>query len=346
MLDFPHILVGPNMSNVDPDTATTYANLDWEHYMQSRPSYPQSLKSLIYDYRRAHSKSRWERVVDVGGGIGISSTIFAPDFSIVHLLDPSPLNHEKARIFLGEWVARHGLHTRLEYTLSTAEEGNRHVKEDADLVVCAEVAHFVDPDSLVASAAGMLRFGGTLAVYTYWVPVFPDQSKRFSEIFCRALTRTLGLCIRPGDQVTSSLLSKAAARVSSGSGYLDSVPMPDEYFEDIRRVRINPDSENVMDTFRRSFPVPFEPVPSRARDGEKEFRYYSGQDPQAEGWCFEVDSKWLHNFMATMRPAEVELSDELYESIYGEWDRVFAKECPSGSTRALWPVNLILATRR
>ena len=333
------------MSNIDPSTATTYANLDWDHYVQSRPPYPQSLRDVIYNYRRTHPKALWERLVDVGSGVGIASTIFASDFNLVYLLDHSPQNNEKARVFLGEWVQRHSLKTKLEITESTAEEGHEFVK-DADLLICATTAHFIDPDSLITSAARMLRPGGTLAICSYMVPVFPDQSKHFSDTFCKAVTRTIGLCIPPGDEDAKSLLSRATARISAGDGLLDSVPVPKEFFEDVQRVHINPDAEKVMDIFRSSFPVPCKPIPSRVDGDERKLYYNSGKDWQAEGWCFPVDSKWLHNFMATTRPANIEMSDEQYQSMYGEWDRVFESECPSGSTRALWGVNLILATRK
>ncbi|KAF2758586.1 hypothetical protein EJ05DRAFT_475891 [Pseudovirgaria hyperparasitica] len=333
------------MADLNHDAPTMYSSLDWDHYARWRPPYPQSLKDLIYGYRSEHSGAGWKRIVDVGGGVGISSAIFASDFGTVHLLDPSPLNHQMARKYLGQLVEQQSLQTKLDFTQATAEEGHKFVK-DADMLICAETAHFIDPEELVKSAAAILRPAGTLAIYSYWGPIFPDQSRELSDAFCKVITRALGCCLKPGDEEARSRLGSAAARVSAGKSVLDSIPVPEEYFEDIRRVRINPDAERAIEVFRKSFPVDHEPAPSRIGNNDKHFIYQSGCDPEAEGWSFLVDNRWLHNFIATMRPTDVELSDEEQKVIFGEWDMLFANECPSGSTRALWAVNVILATRR
>lgn len=83
----------------------------------------------------------------------------------------------------------------------------------------------------------------------------------------------------PGKENTRSLFQKSLTCASVGKGVLDFVPLSEEYYEDIRRVRINPSAEKAMDVFKESFPVPFERIPSRVRDSEKEFYYESEKDP-------------------------------------------------------------------
>ena len=333
------------MSNIDPNTSTAYANLDWENYIASRPPWPQSLRNVICDYHRAHKDAGWKRVVDVGGGVGISSTIFASDFDTIHLLDPSPRNHKAAKKFLGDWIESNGLNTKLDYTVATAEEGYKSVK-DADLVICAETAHFIDPDSLVESAAAMLRPGGTMAIYSYWMPLFPDKSPRLSELFTQASARSVALALESGNDEVIQQGRKVLARIAAGTGPIASVPAPKEYFQGVRRIRINTQAEITVEAFMRHHPLDFDQIPSRVDAQDIEYMYETGKDPQADGWSFPIDNKWAHNWMATYPPSDLKLSKEDYEAMYGDWDKAFAEECPSGTVQSLWPVNILLATRK
>ena len=164
------------------------------------------------------------------------------DFQTVHLSDPSASNEEQARCFLSRWVDRQGLDIALEYSRSTGEEAYLHVGEkQADLVICATAAHFMDADGLAASIAKMVRPGGTLAVFSYWMPTFPDQSPRFRDAFARVLDRLVLKPVLSGNDAGRQTLAKVLDRRMTGKGALDSLPLPEDLFDDRVRVYINSD---------------------------------------------------------------------------------------------------------
>ncbi|KAK4122072.1 hypothetical protein N657DRAFT_647603 [Parathielavia appendiculata] len=354
------------MASVDPKTKTTYATTDWNHYQQGRPPYPPSLTELILSYHRRHQQgngipdSGWNRMVDIGAGSGVASTNFMPFFKTIHISDPSPSNLDQARSFLNDYAGRHNLDPVLEYSQSTGEEAHAHLipnSQYADLAICATAAHFIDPDGLASSIAKLLRPGGTLAVFSYWMPSFPEQSRRFSDAFANAFDKVVLHALvakeagKGADASRATQLAKVVRRRMTGKGVLDSLPVPKEWFDDPVRVYINAgppggEMEIALSDLYRKFARPGEQVGGISRVGERDrvVRYETGTHPEADGWEFEVDKKWLSNFFDTIRPPGVE-SEEAREA-YANWERVFKEECPGGKVRINWPAYLVLASRK
>ena len=335
------------MGSAGPKPETTYATTDWAEYQKGRPSYPPSLTELIYNYRRQHPKAGWERLVDVGAGSGIASTNFMPDFKVVHISDPSPSNEEQARPFLSSWLDRHGLHTTLEYSQSTGEEAYVKTGEkQADLVICATAAHFMDPDGLATSIAKMLRPGGTLAVFSYWVPTFPHQSQRFHDAFARTLD---SLVLKPVlSSGNGAMLAKVLERRMTGKGGLDSLPLSEDLYHDPVRVYINSATDELpYRELSRQFSPANEKLGgiSRVNPRDQIVHYQSGINPEAEGWSFDADKKQLSSFLDSVSPLNNKLPEEQSRAVYAEWERVFDDECPTGTVRIHWPVYVALATR-
>jgi hypothetical protein len=266
----------------------------------------------------------------------------------VHLLDPSPLNHEKARVFLAEHVAIHKLPTKLEFTVGKAEDyasdRTAAAQNSASLVICAAAAHFVDPSMLIRAMYGMIRPGGTMAIYTYWLPAFPGLDQTLGVVYGKTVTKAMKLCIR--DEKTRTVFVDAAARLCAGSELLDAIAVPGDLFEDVRRIQINPQTRLAIDTYRDDPPVPYVPLPSQVGQHEEKIEYVDGKDSEAEGWTRSVDLDFLHGMVRTILPTDIKLSEEQHEALYGELDLAFAAECPSGSARAMWGLSMILATRR
>ncbi|KAK4235621.1 S-adenosyl-L-methionine-dependent methyltransferase [Achaetomium macrosporum] len=338
------------MASVDPKTKTTYATTDWAHYQEGRPRYPRSLNKIIYSYRQHHPNARWERLVDIGAGSGVAATSFMADFEVVQVSDPSPANLDQARVFLPDWAQRHGLATRLEYSQSTGEEAYRHVGEgQADLVICATAAHFMDPDGLVASIAKMLRPGGTLAVFSYWMPTFPGGSQRFRDAFARAVDALILKPLSSAGDSSRARLAQAIARRMAGNGTLDSLPLPEELYDDPVRVYINHDDSGgtaYRTLFLKYAPADLQPTRiSRVSPRDRIVSYCTGVDTEAEGWAFDVDKKWLQGFFDTIRPPN-QASDDQSSEAQTEWEHVFDSECPSGTVRVVWPAYVVLATRK
>ncbi|GAB1312811.1 S-adenosyl-L-methionine-dependent methyltransferase [Madurella fahalii] len=352
------------MASVDPKTKTTYATTDWSVYQQGRPAYPPSLTEFILNYHRRHQHgdgntgSGWDRLVDIGAGSGIASTNFMPSFKTIHISDPSASNLDQARSFLTDYARRHNLDPVLEYSQSTGEEAHTHLtrrQQHADLAICATAAHFIDPDGLAASMAALLRPGGTLAVFSYWMPSFPGRSRRFADAFAAAFDKTVLRALLAkeagqGGDPSRTRLAGVVRRRMTGSGVLDSLPVPDAAFDDPLRVYINAGdtaAEIPYSELFRKFAPAGEPLSGVSRVAERDriVRYTTGVDPEAEGWEFEVDKKWLAAFFDTIRPPGVEMSEEARE-VYAEWERVFDEECPDGRVRINWPAYLVLASRK
>ena len=342
------------MASFNALTRSTYSNTNWDHYHRGRPPYPPSLTEIIYGYRRRHPNTSWERVVDIGAGSGVASTNFLPDFSTIHISDPSAANIDQARSFLPTHAASLGLTRKLEYSVATGEKVNEHVGEaTADLAICATAAHFIDPDDLVTAIGKILRPGGTLAVFSYWMPTFPGKSAAFHDVFERVWDNlVLGSLIEAqgsaGDLSTTRLGSVVARRMA-GNGVLDSLPLPEGLFFDPQRVYINAgDGETAYSRIFRKF-EPSDRKPggiSRVSADDKIVHYETGQDAEAEGWLFEVDKKWLSVFVNTIRPDKSSLSETEARRAYAEWDKVFDEECEDGVLMVLWPAYLALATKK
>lgn len=338
------------MADFAAKNKSTYANTDWDFYQTGRPPYPSSLTGIIYDYRNRHANAAWDLLVDVGGGSGLAATSFMKEFKTTHNSDPSPQNEIVARAFLSQWAAKRGLKPYLEFSQATGESVHEAVGDKrADLVICATAAHFIDPDGLAASAARMLKPGGTLAVYSYWMPRFPGKSFEFHDTFERAFEAiVLGAVNRSAGGAAAARVRIEAAiqRRLGGNGALDSVPLPADLYEDPTRVYINAGKETTFTRVYTRFmaPTPLG-LPSRVASGDRIVHYETGKDLEAEGWVFEVERTFLDNFFNTIRPRNVEESDEAKQA-EAEWTRVYEKECPNGKTLIEWPCYLALGTKR
>lgn len=340
------------MATLDPTTKSTYATTDWDHYQKGRPPYPASLKELIYKYHRQHAGAQWKRLVDVGAGSGVAAANFLADFSTAHISDPSPANLEQARAFLSSKSSDCG--TKLEYGVATGEHAHEQAGEgSADLVICATAAHFIDPDGLVSSAARMLRPGGTMAVFSYWMPTFPKQSAHFHDVFARTWDRLVLHSLQsaePGVDLAQTRLAKVVARRMAGRGVLDSVPLPEDVFETPLRAYINPGSSGEIpyhDLFRKFEGPDRQPSGiSRVSRRDQIVHYQTGADPEAEGWAYQVDRAWLSVMINTIRPENSTLSNEATQEAYAEWNEAFEEECPSKKLDILWPAYVVLARRK
>lgn len=343
------------MDAVGPKKEAHYATINWAGYSKGRPPYPPSLTNLIYNYRRQHSRTQWTRLVDIGAGCGIASLNYLKDFKIIHISDPSTLNEKQARPFLTHHINSQNLSTEIEISQSGGEAAFEKVGlGQADMAICATAAHFIDPDALVKSIGKMLKPGGTLAIYSYWFPSFPNQpDTRLLDAFAKTLDR---LALKPvykrkdtdegADEVT--LFAKTMERENTGDGTLDSIPLPPELFYDPVRVYINSHGDRApYRALSRQFSTKKVELTglSRVQPRDRIVNYTTGEDVEAEGWAFEADKEFIAHFLDTVRPLKSELSKQEVYDIRAEFNRVFDEVCPSGKVMLLWPVYVALATR-
>lgn len=336
------------MAHVDPVTKTTYATTDWHEYQQGRPPYPESLTKLILDYHSQSTGARWERLVDVGAGSGIAATMFMSRFQKIHISDPSPSNEAQARAFLTAWSSKRGIEPILEFSQSTGEDAHTAVGHgQADLVICATAAHFMDPDLFSSSCASMLRPGATVAVFSYWMPTFPNASQRLHDAFSHAVETMLLQRLANADGASKAMLATAISRRAAGRGVLDSVPFPPSEYRDVRRIYINSSPEGIAyrSLFLKYGPPDFIPDrSSRVGHEESRWNYVTGVNAEADGWLLTVDLCWLRKFFDSIRPPTSQSGREAEEA-YAQWEQIFTKECLSGKVETLWPAYVALARR-
>jgi SAM-dependent methyltransferase len=338
------------MTKADPKSRTNYDNTDWNKYKQGRPPYPQSFTELVYDYHRRHPSAGWERLVDIGAGSGIAATNFMADFKIIHNSDPSPWNEQQAREFLSTYAKEHGLTPELEFSQSIGEEAYKHVGESAaDLVIVATAAHFMDPDGLVECAAKILRPGGTLAVYSYWLPSFPDRSQHFNEVFHKTFDNLVLKALEGGDDASRARFLTVAGRRMTGAGCLDSLPLPAGLFQETKRIYINSGNGDIpyKDLYQRlAAPGTKLGGVSRVSENDEILRYITDENAEAEGWAFDASKEWFPIFFNSMRAATGQLTQEEARDAYQEWEQIFDEECRNGTVRVYWPFYVALARKK
>jgi SAM-dependent methyltransferase len=123
-------------------------------YDQFRPSYP---AALIDDLVTLAPSS----VLDIGCGTGKAARLLAERGLAVLGIELDPKMAAVAR--------RHGLDVELASFEAWQPRGRRY-----DLITCAQAWHWVDPAVATPKAAGLLRPGGTLALF--WNNDEPDPA--------------------------------------------------------------------------------------------------------------------------------------------------------------------------
>lgn len=146
-------------------------------YDEVRPSAPAALAELLLPMAGC-TAGRAGLVVDLGSGTGLSTRYWAPYADRVigveptasmrqeaerRTLPPPGEGEENGKAAVGIVSCRDG------YSHDTGLDGG-----SADLVVCAQSLHWMEPEGTFAEAARILRPGGVFAAYDYdWPPVTP-----------------------------------------------------------------------------------------------------------------------------------------------------------------------------
>lgn len=130
-----------------------------------RPGAPAVLGELLLPLAGCAGKAGL--VVDLGSGTGLSTRYWGPLAERVIGVEPTAAMREQAE---RSGVAGGGN--------ITYREGFSHdtglTDSSADLVICGQALHWMEPDGTFAEAARILRPGGVFAVYDYdWPPVTP-----------------------------------------------------------------------------------------------------------------------------------------------------------------------------
>jgi SAM-dependent methyltransferase len=151
-----------------------------EVYDRFRPAPPRELLDVLM---LVAGVERFQCVVDVGAGTGLSTRVWADRAHTVFGVEPNPAMVDQARLATDV--------PNIAYV-----EGFAHATglepESADIVTCSQAFHWMEPQPVLAEAARILRPGGIFAAFDYDVPtvVEPEVDAAFAEHFeARAAAR-------------------------------------------------------------------------------------------------------------------------------------------------------------
>ncbi|GHB98396.1 class I SAM-dependent methyltransferase [Cerasicoccus arenae] len=156
-----------------------------EAYNQARPSAPTALADLLCPIAGC---DRPDLVVDLGCGTGLSTRYWAERAKAVIGVEPTASMREQA-------VQAGG--ANITYRTGYSHETGLPAVS-ADLVLCAQSLHWMEPFATFAEAARILRTGGIFAAYDYdWPPFTSSWEVDAAYIACmehgRQLERECGL---------------------------------------------------------------------------------------------------------------------------------------------------------
>ena len=323
-----------SMTNfADPDTtspamsATTVNAYDatnadqWEVYRSYRPQYPASLFQRIYTYHIINGGTFEGTAHDAGCGPGITAAILSLQFKHVLCSDFSQTAINSARAnLLGSAQAPCKSSTNANFTfkVSSAEDMSWISPAPIDMVTMSEALHWTDPGRTIAAAAGVLKPGGTFAAWYYTQPRLPDNPAA-EKIFRNMQSHWCKLRRDFSEQSERTLWIEQ-------SGY-DCINFPSNIWEDVRRVK--------RDVWIRDSDLAHMRFQSQVNVTDQVEFLEDVQD-----WQQDVNLDWFRGWFESLFPKidAVRLTSmlEAMETALG----------PRGTTRAVWPVVILLASKR
>ncbi|EME79834.1 uncharacterized protein MYCFIDRAFT_199481 [Pseudocercospora fijiensis CIRAD86] len=315
----------------------------WDAYHIGRPNIPDSFFNRIYDYHNSHA-GKFDLVHEPGAGLGIHSLRLAEKFSRVLITDPSDQNIESIKQRLSSPPTQQNHGENLEIHKSKLEDIPITLPQTTgtvDLIFCATMLHWTSilpamqsiSSQLVSPTGTFVAFScGALHLYEkkineIWIPIIPSETSKFFR-------RKYNACST--SQEKKALIDWAII----GRSAYDSVLIDPDLFTDVQRIKLNYDTPgfdlrtatigNFVDDI---FPLDLEPF-SEVKEGEDVVR-----EMCAEGWEFEGGIDVLRAVAETF---PIEKESENFRTRWAELESVVG----DGKVKGVWPVSLIMATRK
>lgn len=329
----------PSTDNMPPKTNPTnifgedVSGFDWDNYLKSRPDY---IGSALYDrlfaYHDLHSGS-YDTAYDVGCGPGQVASALAAKFSHVHGSDPNAYIISQAR----ETFKALG---NVSFEVGIAEDvvsANKDREGTADLITVAECIPLMDTGAAMSAFAGLLRPGGTLAIWFYGKPLFasPGLGEDSPEV-SGVQVLFQGVLNHSYDEFRpfkGGVLERAGTMINS---WLDNVPFDPAQFREVKRIKWNTDTG--LNMLGRDV-VDFD-VKHVSLVGEDEVVEDEGVD-RSFMLRENVDFDWAKGFIDSAIARKKDYITEEVEEMLGRLEGKM-----KGKTwNVSWPAVLLLATK-
>ena len=141
-------------------------------YARYRPPYP----AALYEWLAAIA-SRHDRVWDCGTGSGQAALGLTHHFRSIIATDPSTAQ-----------ISNAPAHPQIEYRVAPAEESGLP-DQSVDAITVALALHWFDLDRFYAEAQRVLKPGGVLVAWTYYLPEIAPEIDRVIEYLDGVLLR-------------------------------------------------------------------------------------------------------------------------------------------------------------
>lgn len=326
--------MSPNSSNqvcsshhvsVNHTTETVTPNLDWKHYINHRPSYPDAMWRLWLAYHKGPLMSAHD--IGTGSGNAAESLLLHtnPRLERVVLTDPRESNiQDSQNRFAGRFPS-----TRFVYRARRGEDAWDDLQgalDKVDFVMACESIHWTDLEPTMNNIAGGLRPGGTFAAVLYWP--FPSITNNggASGAFQRLIANHVDGLMR------KEWMSQAWQRGSKQLN-MDCVPLRDDHWEDVRRFYLNCGKGWAWEQHPEEKDWHAAPVAHLGKHERVEI-------PDCGDWQLDTTVQWLRENLESLRFG---FTAETWDS--KEWKEI--QEAVGDWTIKLeWQVQMVLARKR
>ncbi len=134
-------------------------------YDRGRPQPPPELAGLLSQYAGQQAGGAGPRVVDLGAGTGLSTSVWEGRAGFMTAIEPSTDMRQVLEQRLAGWRTPHQVRG------GTAEATGLE-SESVDVVTAGQAMHWFDPEAALPEIARILRPGGVFCAFDYdWPPL-------------------------------------------------------------------------------------------------------------------------------------------------------------------------------
>ena len=295
----------------------------FDKYTKWRPPYTEAFYRIIFDYHQSHG-GKLHAVHDAGTGNGIVAQRLAFSFERVLASDPV----EGVLIGTTQQFKARPHADRMTFAVHPAEQMHTWIDPGSlDMVVMAEAVHWTEPDQVIASAAKVLRPGGSLAIWCYGLNL-----KFLDGGVAAEMGHVLGEIERRAMELGASRAAREKADLVIGSQLdLIAVSKPDGQFGN--EVRWKWENEHQ-----------FLPEGIQVKEWTPAFDASQVTVKHAEifrCWDLEADIDWFKGYIDTIAGVNKPCGSE-FDALWTKLEGLLGDQ----KARIAFPATLILATRQ